>query len=538
TMGPDLPGSVLTRFLARRTVRSGARWGLVFGAIAASSVIQFTTAYDTPASRREIATTVGGNGAFRALFGSGRSLETIPGWTAWRSLGLVVIVGSMWGLLAATRWQRGEEDAGRWELLVAGPTTRRAATRSAVLAMAAGLVALWATTAAVVVAVDRTTAEADFGLRASLFLAVALVAPAAVAMAIGAVAGQVVPTRRHSSGLGAAGLAGAYLIRMVADSGSALRWARWATPLGWVEHLHPLTGSSAWPLVPLALFVGGVGFTAVVLAGRRDVGAGLRAADDSAPPRTALLTGTLGLAARQERAVLLAWAGGVAGLSFLFGLIAASLARAPSSGLSEALARLGARGDGAAPYLGTFLFIVGAVLALAAAGQVADARREESHARLDAVLAQPVRRLAWLAGRLLVPAAALAGLAVVAGLSGWAGARSQGAAVGLGHMTGAALNAAVPAFAVIGAGVLALGVAPRRAVAAVYALIGWSFVVQLLVVAGPGSRLLLDLSLFHHVALMPAAPFRPGPAVALLAGAAVAAASGAVAFERRDLVGD
>ncbi len=125
------PGLAITGLLARRAARSGLIWGAVFGATAASSITQFTAAYDTPQSRHEIAVTIGGNGALRALFGSGRDLETVAGWTAWRSLGIVTIVGSIWALLAATRWLRGEEDSGRWELLVAGRTTRRGAAAQA-----------------------------------------------------------------------------------------------------------------------------------------------------------------------------------------------------------------------------------------------------------------------------------------------------------------------------------------------------------------------------------------------------------------------
>ena len=34
------------------------------------------------------------------------------------------MLGAVWALLVATRLTRGEEDAGRWELLLAGGTTR------------------------------------------------------------------------------------------------------------------------------------------------------------------------------------------------------------------------------------------------------------------------------------------------------------------------------------------------------------------------------------------------------------------------------
>lgn len=532
------PGrSIVTRVVARRALRSGVVWGLVFGAIAVSSIIQFTTAYSTPEGRRAIARSAGGNGAIRVLFGAGQLLETIPGWVAWRSLGIVAIVGSVWGLLGGTRWLRGEEDSGRWELLVAGPTTRRDATRSALVGLGAGLLVLWATTASVTCAADWSTAEADLGLRASLFLALALVAPAGVALAVGAFASQLVPTRRQASALGAVALAAAFVVRMVGSSTAGLRWLLWATPFGWVQHLRPLTGSSPWPLVPLSLLVISLAVGAVWLAGQRDVGAGVRPSDDRAPSRYALLTGPLGLTVRLERPVLLSWGGGVCALGFLFGVIAATVADTESAGLSTALARLGARQEGIAAYIGTFFFIVSAVLAFVAAGQIAAARREEAEARLDTLMAEPVRRLTWLGCRVVVAGAALVALATLAGVAGWAGAASQDAGVGVGELVTAALNAAIPSLAALGLGVLALAVVPRRAVAVVYGLVAWSFIVKLLVIAGPGGRVLLDLSLFHHVALMPAAPFRAVAAAVLLGLAGAAAVLGAAAFRRRDLIG-
>ena len=67
--------------------------------------------------------------------------------------------------------------------------------------------------------------------------------------AIGALAGQRASSRSQANVL-SAGVLGAFLLRMVADSGSGLAWLRWATPLGWVEELHPLTGSD--PFAPPA----------------------------------------------------------------------------------------------------------------------------------------------------------------------------------------------------------------------------------------------------------------------------------------------
>jgi ABC-2 type transport system permease protein len=519
---------------ARKAVRSGFVWGLVFGAVVASSVTQFTTAYDTPQSRHAMATTIGGNGALRALFGSGRALETVAGWTAWRSLGIVTILGSIWGLLAATRWLRAEEDAGRWELLVVGGTTRRGAAARALVAMGIGLAALFSVTAVVVLAAGRVP-EVGFSVTAGLFLAMALVAPAALFLAVGALASQVAPSRRQASQLAAAVFGAAFLLRVVGNSGPHLHWVQWTTPLGWIQHLHPLTGPSILPLVPVVVLIAALVAATLLLAGQRDVGAGIVPARDSGPPHLALLSGQVGLAVRLERAAWVSWAVGLAVMSYLFGIVATAAAATSSTALEEALARLGAGRAGVPAYLGLFYMIIGAALAFAAAGQVAATREEEAEGHADTLLVRPVGRIRWLGGRLVVSIGALGGLALIAGLGGWAGAASQHGGVGLLHTLGAAANALPAALLVLGVGTLAHGLAPRWAVAVVYGLVAWSFVVEMLGATGTGGRLMLDLSVFHHVALVPAAAFRPSGAAALVALGIAGMLAGTALFQRRDL---
>src|SRR5207302_858760 len=151
-------------------------------------------------------------------------------------------IGAVWGLLTGTRLLRGEEEAGRFELLLCGPTTRAGAARQGVIGLGAGLVALFAVTAAITVA-DAASPEVGFPTPAALFLVVALVAGPAVFLTVGTAAGELASTRRQANIIGGAVVGGSYLLRMVADSGSGLGWLRWATPLGWVEELRPLTGS-------------------------------------------------------------------------------------------------------------------------------------------------------------------------------------------------------------------------------------------------------------------------------------------------------
>jgi ABC-2 type transport system permease protein len=521
---------------ARRAARSGAVWGVLFGGLAAYDALGYHTSFPTAASRQHLEQTFGGNTGLAAVIGPARQLDTAGGWVAWRTFGLLVIVGAIWGLLTATRLMRREEDAGRWELLLAGQTTRRRAAVQAIAGLAAGWAALWALTAGLLAAAGWSS-DVRFSVSGSLFYATAATASAAMFLAIGALASQLSPTRRQASGLAAAAFAVAFVIRMVADAGVGLAWLRWASPLGWVENLRPLTAPQPLALLPIIVLTAAAAGAAVALAGRRDLGVGALARRQAAKTNTRLLGGPAILVARLERWVGLAWIGGLGLLALIFGIVARSAAEGNVGvqQMEQAVARLGGHQGGAAAWLGYEFVFIAALVAFAAAGQMSALRGEEADGHLDNLLARPVSRATWLAGRLgfAVALVILAGLA--AGVGGWIGVAARDSGVGFAAMLQAGLNVAVPALFIIGVGALLYGLVPRLAVPVLYALILWSFLIQIIGSTITVNHWLIDTAVLTHLGPVPATSLN-WTAIAWLTGLGVLAAlAGLAAFNRRDL---
>lgn len=521
---------------ARRAARSGLVWGLVFALYVVNSSYTYATTYPTAAARATAARLFTGNAGYNALVGTAHRLDTVAGFTNWKILGFLTVLGAVWGLLLATRLTRGEEDAGRWELLLSGPTTRRGAAAQAVVGVAAGLATLWAITATAAVVIGSTS-KVMFSASASLFLATALVGGAVLFAAIGLLAGQLAATRRQANGIGAAALGACFLVRMVADSASGLAWLRWVTPLGWIENLRPLIGSHWAPLVPIVV-VTALSVTAViVVAGTRDLGSSLLSSADRRPPHTRLLSGPTGLAIRLGRNVDGAWIAGLAVLGLVLGLVAQSASAAinASTSIEQAVQRLGGHRDGAAMYLGIAFLLGAALVAFVAAGQIAATRGEEADGRLDHLIVGPIARWRWLTTRLVISAGLVVVASVVTGLAGWVGAASQHSGVGIGALVQAGLNIAPPGLFILGAGTLVFGIAPRLTSPAVYALVAWSLLIEMVDSVVGGNRLLADTSLLAHLAPAPAA--NPNwSAAANIVGLGIAfAVAGVVAFDRRDL---
>jgi ABC-2 type transport system permease protein len=526
------PRWVIARETARRTLRGAIIWGVVFGLFVLATAAAFAKAYPTVKERLELAHSLE---MFSFLLGQPHHAETIAGFTMWRVTTVIAIIGGIWGLLTSTGRLRGEEEAGRWELLLAGRTTRRAAAAQALLGLGGALAGMFLVTALFTLAAGRVPG-ARFGLGGSLLFSVGLVSGAAMFLAIGALTSQLSATRGQAAMLAAGVLGASFVLRIAADSRAGLGGLRWLSPLGWIEELRPLRDAQPLALLPVVALVLVCAALAVALAERRDLNASILREREGPDREPRGLTGPTSLALRLTRTTALAWlAGAGVWVMLLSGLArsAASLLNS-SPAIANTLGRLGIR-KATEGYMGMIFLFVMVFLAVLAAGQIAAIRDEEASGRLDNLLVRPVRRLSWLAGRLGVSLALVLVLGLATGFFAWVGVATQHAGVALPKLLEAGLNATIPGVCVLGAGGLVLGLRPRWSAAAAYGLVAWSFLIDLLGALIKNADWLRDSSLFTHVKLAPSVKPDWGTAAVMVLLAAAAFAIGAAAFLKRDL---
>jgi ABC-2 type transport system permease protein len=499
------PGSVLARQVGRRAARSGAVWGLVFGVFIIVQTHAYTSTYKTQASRDQLARAYGSNTAMNALLGSERAVNTVAGFADWRFVGILSVLGSIWGLLTATRLMRGEEEAGRYDLLLAGQTTRRRAAGQALAGLGAGLLALFVLTALAAIITGRSP-SAGFSLGQCLYFSVTLVAAAAMFLAIGALASQLAGTRRRAVAMTGVVFGLAYALRMVADTNQGLHWLVWLSPLGWVEESRPLTDPNPVALLPVLVLLIAVAAATLHLAGTRDAGAAWWPGRESSQPHLALLGGAAGLAVRLMRPVALGWLFAVAVFAVLIGTTAESSANdaTGSQGISQAIGRLGGHGSIVADDLGLTFLILALLIALISAGQITAMRTEEADGYLENLLVRPVSRTSWFAGRLGLSSLLVLTAGLLAGVGAWVGAASQHSGVGFGSLVTAGLNVVPPGLFLLGLGALVLGAWPRRTSTVVYGYLAWSFLIEFAGGVVHTSHWLLDTSVFFHMIPAPA----------------------------------
>ena len=525
------PGRAVTG-LAVRQIRRG---GLIVPALAAAMTAVVVTGYAQvmadPAAAGGLRA-LAGNPAVRTLFGTPVGLDTAGGFTVWRIGTVLAVLLGTWSIVATTRITRGEEDAGRWAVLLAGRVPLRAVLIRHLAVVTAVAAATAAAVTAVLVAAGTPVAGAlvlgaGTGLLGMFFIAVA------------ALTAQVFPTRPPATGAAVAVLGAGLLARMIGDGVTALGWLHWLSPFGLLARSGPFVRDD---VVPLALLAGAtvlVTVAALCAAGRRDVAGGLLPSASGRRPRTRLLASVEAFAVRRVLRPMTGWMIGVGAYYLLIGLTAVSVTDLlrDNPALSGGAAQAGFDGLGSIAGFTATLF---ALLALPAGvftavrmGAFIDA---ETDRRLTLLTSQPVSRARLLGAEIAVTAVAAAALITGAGLLTAAGVTVMGGDLAVDAALAGVGNVLPIVLLSLGAAVFAVGWAPRWAglLGTVPGVGGFLLLVVAESVAAP--RWVRDISPFAHLAPVPLTGPDLTASAVLLATAAVLTLCGIAGYRRRDLL--
>jgi ABC-2 type transport system permease protein len=533
--GGELAGTgILTRLALRRDRIMIVSWAYALAAFAYVSVVSTKKLYSTAASLRAFAEGAGADRVTRAIYGPAGDLHTLGGLATWKLSVFGVVGVAVMSMFIVVRHTRGDEDAGRLELVGAGAVGRLAPLTSGLLTALLANLAV-----ALLVAVGLAVPGLPWG--DSLAFGLGMAAAGCVFAAITAVAAQLAGSRRPAIGIVTSVIALAYLLRAVGDAASPGSWAAglsWISPIGWSQQMRPFGPLHWWVLAIPVLFTIAVTAVAYAIAGRRDLGTGLLPVRPGPPAAGASLDGPLGLAWRLQRGTLVAWAVGFA----LYGLVVGGLATGIGTlvGNNAAARKLFVELGGQSGLVNALLAAMMGFMGVAAAVYTVQAalrlRGEESGERAEPVLAASVGRIRWAWSHLVFAVAGPAVLLLLVGLTTGLvyGAHTGDIGQALGRLLGSALVQLPAVWVLTGIAVVLFGLVPRWSAAA------WGALVVFLLLTEFGSVLNLsgwvaDISPFTHVPKLPGGTFTATPLLWLTAVAVALVAAGLAALRHRDI---
>lgn len=518
--------SRLMRLHVRTTWRSLLLWPLVMGGLVAGVARSITVLYPTPQDRLTYAATSGASPASVAFNGRWTDLTTLGGITTNEVGFMGLLLFPTVATLLAIRHTRGEEDAGRTELLTAARVGRLAPLLAAVLVITMDLLLFGAISAA-------GSLAAGLPVTGSIRYAVSLVLFALTFASLGLLVGEASRESRTATGVGLGIVLGLFLARAVIDGAG---WSlTWATPAGWLTEVRPFGGeeSAWWPyaayLTAIVILLG----AAAMVALRRDLYGGVFAARPGPAVATARLTTPTGLVWRLTRGAFLGW---------LLGLLVWGGALGAISDTMTAVIR-------ASPQLLELFgveraedIVTGLSLSLAAIGSAALFAQgvgrlagEEDSGRLGFLAAgrHPRRRL-WMSWAVVLVLESIALIMAQATALGLATTWATGDSANIREaLAGGAVT--VPAVLLIGTGALLVRAVAPPVAAAVWVLVGWVAIVAFLADALDLPTWARRLSPLDAVGRVP----MDDPRLWVIAGftvvAAILALVSTAGFARRDL---
>ena len=524
-------GAVL-RLYARLTRRGILLLILAVASYTLIDVVAYVQTYPDEASRLQL-NAFGDQPAVRMLEGVPYALDTIGGFVVWRGGWFLEGIVGVWAILTVSRLLRGEEDTGRAELIGAGAVpARRMANAGLIVTLTGCLLVGLSAFAAVVIPGRDVLGAVLFGLGLAGF--------GAVMAAVTAVSSQLLDLRRHAAGLGAGVLAATFVVRMVANSTDSRLWLAWFTPWGWMDRLRAFGENNAEVLLLYVVVTMALVAAALVLRGRRDLGAAILVSHSQAHSRMRLLQSPVRFAWRLTWGVLLAWAVGVAFYSIIMGSLIKAMAQMLTTdpNYSTYLKVLGlTAGDVSGGMLAFMAVVVALVISLYAAWRVGAVRAEEDGERAEHLLTRPLTRTRWLGGHVVLATVSVAILVLVNATATWFGTVMTDGGVTYLACLEAAFNLLPVVLLFGGLAVAMFGLAPRLTVAVPVAAAVAAYVLSFV---GPAIDLpgwITGLSPFYHVALVPVADYALTQGLVMLALALALSAVGWFALTRRDVIG-
>ncbi len=528
----------LRRFGFRQTIKGALVVGAIAGLLMGAQGIAYAKAFPDPASRHKLVASLQSVSGVNFLSGEIANAATPASYAVYKSLPLMTLVTGIWGLLVATRLLRGNEEDGRLEVLTAGATTQRAASGHMLLGFG-GSFLLAAVVALGLMTALGADAQVHLSVSESALMTAASFLPGIVFAGLGVLTSQLALTRSRALLYGLLPMIVLYIIRGSANSVTSVNWLKKFTPFGWSDLLNPvLDAHKLWLLPPIVAAIIFVSF-GLLWAGRRDLGSALLRQSEFARSRFYLLRSIFAFGVRQNIGRFVWWGIGTVAFAIFFAALAGvSADLANDSSAFRHLFSAHSMNEFKVAFLGMGTFFIAVVLLVMATINVLAIRRDEAKGYLDNVLIQPIRRSAWLMGRLALAVISFTAISLVAVFAMWAAAHLGDVHVQLGTVMQGAFSLVGVLILTLGVGVFFYGLWPRIAVASMAIIIGWTFVVDILKSIFSLSDTITKTSVLSYIPATPATSPDWKAILWLVAIGLVLAGIGILGFNRRDIVAE
>lgn len=499
-------GRALRRLGFRQSRKSAIIIGLLCGVMMGAQGAAYAAAFPTQQSRDTLVASLNSTPALGFMAGEIRDAASPASYAIYKSITLVTLITGIWAILVTTKLLRGQEEDGRLEALVAGRTTKAAASTQLLIgffySLVISFVICWALIAALG-AVPKVSLDAGH----AALMTIGTYAPAVFFGALGVLTSQLALTRGRALVYSLVPLLAFFVLRGAANSVTDWNDLKRYTPFGWTDLLNPvLDPQTAW-LYPTLLFAIIAVPLGLYFAKKRDLGQSILPQSTHTRSRLFLLGSDFQLTIRQNIWTFIAWCVG----SMAFAGLMAAIAKLGAKLLTESpvaakvFAKLGFSQTGlVVAFIGFGGMFIVLILLIMSAVYIGSVRGQESKGYLDNMLIQPISRSGWLVRKLVVILVMTTLISLISTYVIWQVAALQGISIDFGIMMQNALALTGTVFLMLGIGTTVYGILPRLAVIVMFVVLIWADTADVLKALFKLDDWIMNTSLLHYISFTPA----------------------------------
>ncbi len=527
----------LWRFGFKQTIRGALIVGILSGLMMGAYGIAIVKVYPSQQSRQELVQTLKLAPAVNFLSGEVKDAGTPASYSIYKSLPMMVLLTSIWGLLIATKLLRGAEEDGRLESLVSGAVTRMQVARQLLLGFGSSLLLasgiMWMLTAAL-----GSAPGVGLSPLQAFYMTLAVFLPGFVFTSVGVLTSQLTLTRSKATMYGLIPLIVLFAIRGIANTSEQLDWLKKISPFGWSDLIDSVLDPQPIWIIPSVILAGTVGLLGLYFVSHRDYGTSILPQRTATRSRFYFLTSPVLFLLRQKKWTYFWW--------FIATLAMAVFMTALASLVSSILHDSSSLGPLAAlpPEKITLLFVgesfmlVSLILLAMTIVEWGSLRRDEAKQYVDVILVGPVRRHIWLCGRIFVVLCAALAITILSSIAIWSVAETQAISFTIVNAINCGIAVSAAVILLLGFGVFLYGVRPRLVIVGMTVVVGWAFVVDIVRNLFHLDEWVTKTSIISYIPVDPSKALDWGGVISMTAIGIGLAVVGIIAFGKRDIIGE
>jgi ABC-2 type transport system permease protein len=496
----------LRRLGFRQSRKSALIIGLLCGVMMGAQGAAYAAAFPTQQSRDTLVASLSSTPALGFMAGEIRNASSPASYAIYKSITIVTLITGIWGILVATKLLRGQEEDGRTEALLAGRTTKAAASTHILVGFGYSIMLSFAIAWALI-AMLGAAPNVNLDAAHAALLTIGAYTPAVFFGALGVLTSQLALTRGRALVYSLVPLLALFTLRGAANSISDWNDLKRYTPFGWTDLLNPVLDPQAVWIYPTLVFTFIAVPLGIYLAKKRDLGQSILPQSTHTRSRMFLLGSDLQFSVRQNISTFIVWCAG----SLLFAGLLAAMAKLAANLLTDSPVAdkvFTSLGLSQSDLVIAFMSLGGMfslyILLFMTSVYIGTVRGQEAKGYLDNMLIQPISRSGWLVRKLVVILAMVVIISLLSGYAIWQVAALQGISIDFGLMMQNSITLTGTLFLLLGIGTTVYGFLPRLAVIIMIAVIIWADVSDILKAFFKLDDWIMNTSLLHYISFNPA----------------------------------